>query len=399
MKRRHCSLLAMALPLCFLGTGCRESTVTAVKMQPAPAKVANSGLKETDLATIILTEDAQRRLGIETVVAQEKPGGRSGTWAGEIVVPPGQSLVVSAPVAGTVVPAEQSLPQVGTNLKRDQVLLQLTPLLAAERDLQVSVQAEVAAAQTRGEAARARFERAERLLKEQVGSVKAKESAQEELALAETALAAARAKLERLNRTPLAADVKVAIPVPQGGILKKVHVASGQMVAAGSPLFEVERLDTVWIRVPVYVGELAALVRGAAAAVRPLNADSRTSARPAVPVPALLSADAAAATVDLYFALPNADHSLRPGQKVSVTLPLRGEARELSIPSSAVLYDIHGSAWVYEEIAPRKFARRRVEVARVAEGMALVTRGLRPGARVVIAGAAELFGTEFGIGK
>jgi RND family efflux transporter MFP subunit len=397
MKWRNLSFPVLAL--CALWSGCRQTTVTAEKPQSPPAKVANSARKETELATITLTEEAARRLGIEIATAQEKPGGRSSTWAGEVMVPPGQALVVSAPVAGAVVFTDPGFPPVGSSLKRDQVLLHLTPLVAAERDVRVSVQAEVAAAQTRVEAARARSERAERLLKDQVGSVKAKELAQEELALAETALTAARAKLERLNRTPLAADVKVAIAVPQDGLFKKVHVAAGQMVAAGSPLFEVERLDTVWIRVPVYVGELAGLAAGGKAAVRPLNADSSAPARPAAPVAAPPSADAAAATVDLYFAVANADLWLRPGQKVSVTLPLRGEARSLSIPSSAVLYDIHGGSWVYEEIAPRKFARRRVEVARMTAGLALVARGLQPGAKVVSTGAAELFGAEFGMGK
>jgi hypothetical protein len=71
----------------------------------------------------------------------------------------------------------------------------------------------------------------------------------------------------------------------------------------------------------------------------------------------------------------------------------------LTIPSSAVLYDIHGGAWVYQQTAPQKYSRRRVEIARVAGGAALVARGLQTGAKVVTAGAAELFGTEFSTGK
>jgi RND family efflux transporter MFP subunit len=399
MKRRHSAWLVPALISLALATGCRESKVVAVPAKETPAKVTNGGLKEADLATITLSAEAERRLGIETVAAEERAGGRTATWAGEIVIPPGQTLAVAAPVAGAVAFAGQGAPPVGGSVRRGSVLVELSPLLAAERDLRVSMEGEVSAAQTRVDAAKLRFERAERLLKDQVGSAKAREAAQEDLALAQTVLSTARAKLDRLNRTPLEADTKISIASPQDGILKAIHVATGQKVAAGAPLFEVERLDSVWVRVPVYAGDLSTLVPDSAATVRPLNAGPGAPSREAAPVSAPPSADAGAATVDLYFALANSDLSLRPGQKVSVTLPLRGEGRALTIPWAAVLYDIHGGAWVYERTAPQKFTRRRVEIARVTGGQAALARGLRAGAQVVTAGAAELFGTEFSTGK
>jgi RND family efflux transporter MFP subunit len=380
-------------------TACQERTVSAQKKDPPPAKVANQGAKEADLATITLTEEAERRLGIQLSAAEDRSGSRTGTWAGELVVPPDKTLVVSAPVAGTVALASGTLPSPGARLQRGSVLLHITPLLPPERDLHATLEAEVAAAQTRVDAAKLRFERADRLLREQVGSVKAKEVAQEELSLAQTALAAARAKLDRLRQSPLNADVRVAVAVPENGILKRTHVAAGQIVAAGAPLFEVEQLETLWIRVPIYAGEMAAVVQGTPGTVRPLNADASAPARQATPVSAPPSADPLAATVDLYFQLSNADLSLQPGRKVSVTLPLRGDIRGLMIPWGAVVFDIHGGTWVYENVAPHKYARRRVEVARVAEGAAQVKRGLSAGAKVVIRGAAELWGTEFGAGK
>jgi multidrug efflux pump subunit AcrA (membrane-fusion protein) len=63
-----------------------------------------------------------------------------------------------------------------------------------------------------------------------------------------------------------------------------------------------------------------------------------------------------------------------------------------------VLYDIHGDAWVYEDLGERAYTRRRVQVARYAGDRAIVTRGLTEGSAVVTDGAAELFGTEFGAG-
>ncbi len=51
-----------------------------------------------------------------------------------------------------------------------------------------------------------------------------------------------------------------------------------------------------------------------------------------------------------------------------------------------------------EELGGNAFARRRIEIARHAGRRAVVRRGLAEGVKVVTAGAAELFGTEFGAG-
>jgi hypothetical protein len=118
----------------------------------------------------------------------------------------------------------------------------------------------------------------------------------------------------------------------------------------------------------------------------------------ALPVAAPPSADPASASVDLFYELPGG--MLRPGERVGVTLPLSTNAeRALVVPLSAIVRDMSGGAWVYEQTDSVKFARRRVELARVVGSRAVLARGPRKGTRVVTAGAAELFGTEFGAGK
>jgi hypothetical protein len=81
-----------------------------------------------------------------------------------------------------------------------------------------------------------------------------------------------------------------------------------------------------------------------------------------------------------------------------VDLPLMSTQRGLVVPESAVLYDLHGDAWVYEDRGGGRFARKRVQISRHAGGRAVIARGLTEGVNVVTAGAAELFGTEFGAG-
>lgn len=393
---RLISLIALGA-VCLLSS-CGPAAKTEKEKPAPPAKVQNGGVKEVDLATITLTPQAEQRLGIQTAVVEYKRAHRFQTLAGEVTIPPGQALAVSAPVAGTVQAAQAAL-TAGAAVRQGQPLLGLLPLLPLPRDLRVTAQTEVAAARARLDNARAKAERADQLLKERVGSVRAQEDARQELQVAEAAFQAAREKLEQINRAPLDADVSVTVRAPRTGILRQVHAAPGQQVSAGAPLFEVASLDPLWVRVPVYIGDLASFVPGAGARVRAINEREDAPGRLAPPVAAPPSADPLAATGDLYFELANATLALRPGQKVSVTLPLRTQQSGLHAPRSAVLYDMHGGTWVYENTAPQTFVRRRVEVSHFQGPTAVLARGVAPGTRVVKAGAAELFGTEFGAGK
>jgi RND family efflux transporter MFP subunit len=315
-----------------------------------------------------------------------------------VVIPPEQSVVLSAPVTGTLQAVGERALQAGERVKRGQPLFRLLPLLPAQRDLKLIAEAEVDSARTRLDAARQRLARAERMLKDGTGSARAVEDARQEFDLAETASRTAAAKLQQLNRAPLDSDVVMTLPAPLGGILRQVHAAPGQQIAGGAALAEVVQIDPVWIKVPVYAGRQHSFAAGASARVRPLGAPGG-AARTARPVSAPPTADPLAVTADLYFEMSNPDSRLRPGEKVDVTLSLQAREAALKVPAAAVLYDMHGGAWLYENTAPQVFVRRRIDVAQVQGETALLRAGPAPGARVVTAGAAELFGTEFGAGK
>jgi hypothetical protein len=83
---------------------------------------------------------------------------------------------------------------------------------------------------------------------------------------------------------------------------------------------------------------------------------------------------------------------------LSVALPLQGRAESLVIPYRAVLYDVQGGAWVYVQQADHVYARQRVAIEHVDGPLAILANGPAPGSKVVTDGAAELFGTEFGVG-
>ncbi len=378
--------------------GCGKPKAAEGQKAAPPAKVENA-VKETDLAIVKLTPQAEARLGITTAPVTIERVAQTRTFAGEIVLPPDRTINVSAPIGGVLASNDPTL-VVGAFVRKGQSLFRIVPYVAPERDLRVQLERDVANAQTKVEAARERYNRAEQLFRDRAGSQKAVEQAREELNIAENELKAARERLERYEKAPVTADAAVTITAPRDGTIQKVFANPGQIVASGAPLFEVVDLSTMWVRVPVYVGDLRLIDRRQTARVHALNETLGAPARQAPPVlNAPPTANPANDTADLYFALANPDNLLRPGQKMGVTLYERTSEESLVVPWSAVLHDIHGSTWVYEHTAPQHYVRRRVAVHRVVDARAVLARGPAVGAKVVTAGAAEIFGTEFGTGK
>jgi hypothetical protein len=83
-----------------------------------------------------------------------------------------------------------------------------------------------------------------------------------------------------------------------------------------------------------------------------------------------------ASTVDLYFELANPDGQLRPGQRMSVILPMNTPAASDSrCPHPPVLYDIHGGAWVYVNSAPHEYRRQRIEIVQTDGPKVILARG------------------------
>jgi cobalt-zinc-cadmium efflux system membrane fusion protein len=380
-------------------TGC-DSGKEEPKSEPQkPSKIEVKPAGEASLTTITLTPAAELRLGVKTAEAVYGKVQSYYSVAGEVIVPPGQVFVINAPVAGSVTLSEAGLPDIGSRVKTGQILFRIKPLLPVERDLRVNAEANFTAATTRVEAAKERAERAVLLLRDGVGSVRAREDADEALRLAETELEAARSKLEQIENTPVSTDVTIAIPTPHRGILRDVYIAEGQIVSAGTLLYEVAEFDPVWIRAPIYSGEVGSMEQKRNAIVRPLNARAGREGRAAIPVAAPPSADPLSGTTNLFYKLANPDLALRPGELVRVSIPRSGRDECLQVPYKAILYDINGGTWVYEKTGDHAFTRRRVAVAGISGDTACLSEGAESGTIVVTDGAAELFGAEFGAGK
>ena len=411
MVQRHNIGLVVGLTIiASLNSGCQpgKSKDAAPAPKPAaPAKVEKMP-GEADLTTITLTPEAETRLQIKSVAVIAKDIVPTRILGGEVVVPPGRTLIVSSPIAGTLYAPATGLPSAGSEVQPGQVIFNLIPLLSAESlatftTSRVEAEGQMEQAQKQLTQAKIVLDRAEKLRKENLGGSAAVDDARSAYDVAEATLKAAKTRRDAIAQAIAGvqggAVEPIAMAAQGGGILRNLHVAPGQKVAPGTMLFEVVDLTPVHVRTAIYVGDMNKIDSGLPAEIGELGGAAGGFSRSARRVANPPSADPIAATVDLFYEVANEDGALHPGQRVGVTLPLKGKKGGLVVPKSSLLRDVDGGSWVYEDLGKHKYARRRVRVEAVMGDIASLSAGPKAGTKVVTDGAAELFGTEFGGSK
>jgi hypothetical protein len=68
------------------------------------------------------------------------------------------------------------------------------------------------------------------------------------------------------------------------------------------------------------------------------------------------------------------------------------------VPVATVLYDASGQAWVYTNPEGHVYLRAPVSIVDIRSGSAVLSTGPASDTPVVTVGAAELYGTELGVG-
>src|SRR6187399_2430938 len=83
---------------------------------PVPATVPVV-FKEGQAPSVTLTPEGEARLAIRTATVERKPVPRVRVYGGEVTIPPGRALLVSAPLAGVLRPAAKA-PVAGMAVKQ-----------------------------------------------------------------------------------------------------------------------------------------------------------------------------------------------------------------------------------------------------------------------------------------
>jgi cobalt-zinc-cadmium efflux system membrane fusion protein len=161
-----------------------------------------------------------------------------------------------------LVPAENS-PAVtaGQQVTNGQPLYRLL-LALPEKDF-LSVQEEISRWKIDLELAQTKAKRAQQLLNDKAGSARDLEEAQAQVARARASIETAEARLVLLKKGDLDSAAEglssLIIKSPVDGIIQEVHVAPGQTVTGTTALLNISGIDPIWIKVPVYVGDLATI--------------------------------------------------------------------------------------------------------------------------------------------
>lgn len=387
----------------ILLTGLAACGSTAAPPKPTAPVTQSKPVKENALNTLTLTADAYRRLGIVIMNVGEGNTASGRVYSGELMTVPGGTITITAPVAGTLLSASGSNGlQAGQVVTKGKQIYRLL-ILPSEKDL-LSAREDVAQKQVQFEVVTQKLDRARKLLEEKAGSLRAVQEAEAELAGIQATLNVAKARLELLKgnaSAQLANSLSTLdIEAPVTGRIQRVFSTPSQVVAAAAPIAEIAATNSLWVRVPVYAGDIERVEKTKPAIVQFVNdfgGAKETFAARQVQGPQ--TADPLNTSVDLYYEISNTDSRFRPGERVSVSIPFKGQATGVVIPYSSIAYDIHGNSWVYQQTDSLSFERRRVEIERVDNKLAVIKRGLKGGEKIVTVGTAELFGTEFGGGK
>lgn len=204
--------------------------------------------------------------------------------------------------------------------------------------------------------------------------------------------------LEGLSESsPLVAG-EYRILAPGNGVVVNRHASTGEYVEAGTKLYIIENLSSVWFIASAFEEQLQSIRSGQAAYVS-LDAFPGTTLDGEV---SFLDyhVDPKSRSVGVRITLDNAQLKswpeqlpLRPGMFGRVELETVSRQAAIVLPEMALVHEDAGD-YVFVQVEPFAFERRDVETKPVAGGMVEVTSGLEPGEMVAISGTFLLKSAE-----
>jgi len=186
---------------------------------------------------------------------------------------------------------------------------------------------------------------------------------------------------------------------PRTGTVQSLAVTQGQYVAEGSPLLTLTDLSHVWVEAQLVPADAGRLPLGTRVAVQVAGQPQPVSGHVVFLSPELSGgSQITLARIEL----PNPGGRLQPGAQANVLLPapvatatLAAGPTPLRVPTAAIIHD-GAASYVWKQTGERQYRRVRVRV-RAGEATATtapILDGVRPGDRVVVAGA-YLLQSEF----
>jgi len=200
----------------------------------------------------------------------------------------------------------------------------------------------------------------------------------------------ARQRLENLDVPPeIIAEIERSRKVPptinwsapRDGIVLERSVSDGMKMAAGTSLFRLADISTIWVLADVPERELAAIRIGAPTTVR-LRGRPEEAFEGSVSVIYPQIAEATR-TAKVRIELANPDGVLLPNMYADVEIGAGDPSAELAVPSSSVI-DSGTRRVVILDRGEGRFEPREVKLGRRGDGLVVISEGISEGDRVVV---------------
>ena len=322
-------------------------------------------------------------LGIQIAPLQSQTDSVKASFPAQVIVPPTAEQVVSSPVAGLVA---QLLVQ------QNQVVRSGDPLVRLVSPELGQLQLQLLQATARATLTRQATRREQALFDEGIIPQRRVQEAQAGLKEAEAALNQAKAAL-RLSGMSSATIERIAdsgkpqdsitLAATQVGVVTEIAVKSGQRVEAATALLHVAQTDSLWLDIQLPVSENANWPAGMKVKVQGRDVTARIlSTSPSV--------SSSSQTVVLRAVVEGRTGQVRPGEFVTVELPVAATQGSWDVPLPAVAHD-GNQAYVFVRTSDG-FEARPVKVV-VSTGQRVRVQGaLKAGEQIAVSGVVALKG-------
>lgn len=346
--------------------------------EPAPGTSTSPAalLRKGERLEIPPGSPLRERLRLQTMQPQSVR--RSLEAPAELEADPARLARVTAPLQGRIV---QLFVRFGDTVQKGQALFELDSpdLVSAQTD---SLRARSALAQ-----AERTLARQQDLRQAGIGAIREVEQAQTDRDLSKSELERSTLRLRLLGIDPGALGRPLTVRAPVSGRVVEYKVAPGEYKSdLAEPLMTIADLSTVWATASVQEKDIRRVQPGEDAVVTLIAYPGERWTGKVLFVGDLLKPETR--TIPVRIALTNEARRLRPGMFGNVRFT-ENAAVELVIPLAGVVL-LGDANFVFVEISPWLFERRRVNLGIQIEGLLLVSEGLRPGERIVSENAVLL---------
>jgi hypothetical protein len=333
----------------------------------AAAAAESVAARRLDDGSAFVPKPTQRQLGVRTLLAGTGQHARTFELEGQVAADPNAGGVVQATQSGRIAPGPRGLPLLGQRVAKGAVLAYVVPSVSSlERSDQ---HARLAGLDAQREVAQRRLARYEQL----EGSIARKD------------IEAARLELQGLEaqRSALGAGLatREALLAPVAGIISRSQVSAGKVVEARDVLYEIVDPHRLLVEAIAHDAQLAQSIGNASALVAGVTlklaflGSGRQLREQALP---------------LLFRIEPPGAPLAVGQPLRIVASAKERVAGVRLPQSAVLRNAAGETVVWLHDSAERFYPKRVRSLALDASYVVVTEGIDPGDRVVIAGAASL---------